>query len=121
MTFSRFAQMVGKILFFVYLFLNGVRSIKEVRKPSRTFWIYISIFTQPICFILVFLFFKFYCNIYVTNPLIDLMRSITEDISNVTVMSELTWTLCDGGQYSKTLTDYYMIYYLIGQNDVGQK
>ena len=32
-------------------------------------------------------------------------RSITEDITNVKVMSELTWALWDGGQYSKILTD----------------
>ena len=32
-------------------------------------------------------------------------RSLTEDITNVKVMSELTWALCDRGQYSKLLTD----------------
>ena len=62
----------SNLLFFVYWFLDGVRSIKEVQKPSRPFWIYISIFNQPIWFILVFLFFIFYCNIYnVTNLKID--------------------------------------------------
>ena len=28
-----------------------------------------------------------------------------EDITNVKVMSELTWALWEGGQYSKILTD----------------
>ena len=42
--------------FFFYWFLDGVTFINELQKPSRTFWIYISIFTQPIWFILVFLF-----------------------------------------------------------------
>ena len=32
-------------------------------------------------------------------------RSTTEEITNVKVMSELTWALRDGGQYSKILTD----------------
>ena len=32
-------------------------------------------------------------------------RSITEDITSVKVMSELTWALWNGGQYSKILTD----------------
>ena len=32
-------------------------------------------------------------------------RSITEDNTNLKVISELTWTLWDGGQYSKILTD----------------
>ena len=64
--------MVGNLLFFVYWILDEVRSIKEVQKTSRSFWIYISIFTQPIWFIHVFQFFSFYCNIYnVTNPIID--------------------------------------------------
>ena len=58
--------------FFVYWFLDEVRSIKEAQKTSGPFWIYISIFTQPIWFIHVSLFFNFYCNIYnVTNPIID--------------------------------------------------
>ena len=33
------------------------------------------------------------------------MRPITEDITNVTVMPGFTWALCNGGQYSKILTD----------------
>ena len=58
--------------FFLLLVFRWVRSIKEVQKTSRPFWIYISIFTQPIWFILVFLFFNFYFNIYnVTNTKID--------------------------------------------------
>ena len=45
------------------------------KKPSRPFWVYISIFTQPIWFILVFLFFNFHCNICnVTNPIIDVSK-----------------------------------------------
>ena len=68
MTFSRLVRMVGNLLFFVYWFLDEVRSINEVQKSSRP-WVYISIFTQPIWFIHVFLFFNFYCNIHnVTNP-----------------------------------------------------
>ena len=61
--------------FFVYWFLDEVRSIKKVQKTSRLFWIYISIYTHPIWFIHVFLFFNFYCNIYnVTNPIIDVYQ-----------------------------------------------
>ena len=75
MTFSRLVQMVDNLLFFVYWFLDGVRSIKEVQKTSRPFWIYISIFTQCIWFILINLFFNFYCNVYnVTNPKIDVYK-----------------------------------------------
>ena len=72
MTFSRFVRMIGNLLFFVSWFLDEVRFIKEVQKTSRPFWIYISIFTQPIWFIHFFLFFDFYCNIHnITNPIID--------------------------------------------------
>ena len=61
--------------FFVYWFLDEVRSIKKVQKTSRLFWIYISIYTHPIWLIHVFLFFNFYCNIYnVTNPIIDVYQ-----------------------------------------------
>ena len=74
MTFSRLARIVGNLLFFVYWFLDEVRSIKEVQKTSKPFWIYLSIFTQPIWFILVFLFFNFHCNTYVTNPIIDVYK-----------------------------------------------
>ena len=42
--------------FLFYWFLDGVRFISKLQKPFRTFWIYISIFIQPIWFILVFLF-----------------------------------------------------------------
>ena len=34
------------------------------------------------------------------------IRSITEDITKVKVISELTWGSWDGGQYLKILTDY---------------
>ena len=34
-----------------------------------------------------------------------------EDIINVKIMAELTWALWDGGQYSKILTENYMVYY----------
>ena len=108
-TFSRLVRMVGNLLFFVYWFLDEVRSIKQVQKTSRPFWIYISIFTKPIWFIHVFLFFNFYCNIYVTNPTIDVYevnngrhyqcqsnvwahmgimrrRSIFEDINRLTII-----------------------------------
>ena len=72
MTFSRIIRMVGNLLFFIYWFLDEVRSIKEVQKTSRPFRIYISIFTQHTSFIHVFLFFNFYCNICNgTNPIID--------------------------------------------------
>ena len=81
-----------QLTFFVYWFLDGFRFIKELQKPFRTFWIYISIFTQPIRFSLL----NSYCNIYnLTNPVIDFMRSITENITNVKVMSELVRSLCD--------------------------
>ena len=61
-----------QLTFFVYWFLDEVRSIKEVQKTSRPFRIYISIFTQHTSFIHVFLFFNFYCNICNgTNPIID--------------------------------------------------
>ena len=35
--FSRLVRMVGKLLFFVYWFLDKVRFIKEVQKTSRPF------------------------------------------------------------------------------------
>ena len=44
--------------FFIYWFLDGVRSIKEVQKLSRPSWIYISIFIA----------------IYVTNPITDVYK-----------------------------------------------
>ena len=56
---------------FVYWFFDEFRSIKEVQKASRPFWIYILMFTQPIWFIHVFLLFSIYCNIYVTNLIKD--------------------------------------------------
>ena len=100
--FPEIVWMVGNLLFFVYCFLDGVRFIVEVQKPFRTFGIYISIFTQPIWFILLFLFFNFYWNIHtLTNPIIDFIRSIMNNIANVKVISVLTWALCV----------YYMIYY----------
>ena len=53
MTFSKLVRMVGNIVFFVNWFLDGVRSIKEVQKPSG-------------------LFFNFYCSIYnAANPIIN--------------------------------------------------
>ena len=36
---------------------------------------------------------------------------VNEVINNVKVMPELTSALWDGGQYSKILTDYHMVYY----------
>ena len=100
--FPKIVWMVGNRLFFVYYFLDGVRFIVEVQKPFRTFGIYISIFTQPIWFILLFLFFNFYWNIHtLTNTIIDFIRSIMNNIANVKVISVLTWALCV----------YYMIYY----------
>ena len=93
--FPKIVWMVGNLLFFVYCFLDGVRFIVEVQKPFRTFGIYISIFTQPIWFILLFLFFNFYCNIHtLTNPIIDFIRSIMNNIANIKVISVLTWALC---------------------------
>ena len=98
MTFPRLVQMVGNLLFFVYWFLDEVRSIKEAQKTSGPFWIYISIFTQPIWFIHVSLFFNFYCNIYnVTNPIIDVYEvnngrhyqcqiNVWEDINRLTIV-----------------------------------
>ena len=82
--------MVGNLLFFVYWILDEVRSIKEVQKTSRSFWIDISIFTQPIWFIHVFQS-RFYCNIYdVTNPIIDVYEVNNGiDITIAKVMSEL--------------------------------
>ena len=71
-TFFRLVQIFGNPRFLVYWLLDGVRSIKEVQRPSRLYWIYVSIFTQPIWFILVFLFHNFCCNIHnVTNAIID--------------------------------------------------
>ena len=100
--FPKIVWMVVNLLFFVYCFLDRVRFIVEVQKPFRTFGIYISIFTQPIWFILLFLFFNFYWNIYtLTNPIIDFIRSIMNNIANVKVISVLTWALCV----------YCMIYY----------
>ena len=77
MTFSRVVWMVGNLLFFIYWFLDGVRSIKEVQKLSRPSWIYISIFTELIWFIysfFYFLFFSIFIAIYVTNPITDVYK-----------------------------------------------
>ena len=99
MTFSRFVWMVGNLLFFVYWFSDGVRSTKEVQKPSRPFWIYISMFTEPIWFILDFLFLNFYYNIYFTNTIIHVYEVNNGEHYHL-----------DGGQYSKILTDE-LVYY----------
>ena len=85
--------------FFVYWFSDGVRSTKEVQKPSRPFWIYISMFTEPIWFILVFLFLNFYYNIYFTNTIIHVYEVNNGEHYHL-----------DGGQYSKILTDE-LVYY----------
>ena len=74
MTFSRLVRMIGNLPFLVYWFLDEARSIKEVQKTSRPFRIYILIFTQSVWFILIFLFFYFYCNIYVIKPIIDVYK-----------------------------------------------
>ena len=61
--------------FFIYWFLDGVRSIKEVQKLSRPSWFYISIFTQPIWFIYsCFSFFSVFITIYVSNPVTDVYK-----------------------------------------------
>ena len=106
MTFSRLVRMVGNLLFFFdYWFLDEVSSIKEVQKTSRLFWIYISIFTQQTWFIHVFLFFNFYYNIYVTDPIIDAYE--VNNGRHYQCQSSV-WAhmgIMRRGQYSKILTD----------------
>ena len=80
MTFYRVVWIVGNLLFFVYWFLDEVRSIKEEQNLSRPSWIYNSIFTQPIwfiysCFFLFFNFLFLFLLQYVTNPITDVYKA----------------------------------------------
>ena len=108
MIFLRFFLMVGNLLFFVYWLLDGIKFINEVQKSFRlscvtfrylpSYLIYCRLFFS-------FFFFYFYCSIYnFTNPRVDVYEA-NKDITNAKVMSELTWALRDGGQYSKILTE----------------